>query len=357
MLNRLRILSSLILASLILASLILASTVLAFVVFAVSVPTLSFADNAVLRPAPAGALDPNLPYYRPVEKLSGELKLGGSNTISHIATVWIDGFTQFYPDVKISIDVNGSHQAVVDVQAGKTDIGLLSRTVHDEEIKAFRKAFGHPPTVLTPCMERTGIFVHKDNPLKGLTLAQLDAIYSDECHRGAKKPYRTWGQLGIKGKLANQPIVAHGRTKNTGSQVFIQQSVMLGAELREDLQTHTSNIDMLKAVAADPNSVGFSGLSYATSDVRAVPLAFSESEGFVAIDSEAADHGQYPLVRRLQLVVNHDHDKALKPLEQEFIKYVFSRLGQEDVIKAGFQAIPASPARLALDAVGLGIAR
>ena len=322
---------------------------------AVSTPAL--ADSAALRPAPAGALDPNLPYYRPVEKLSGEMKLGGSNTLSHIAAVWIDGFTQFYPDVKISIDVNGSRQAVKDVQAGKTHIGLLSRTVHQEEAEAFRKAFGHPPTVLTPCLERTGIFVHKDNPIKGLTLAQLDAIYSDDCHRGADKPCRTWGQLGLKGKWASQPIVAHGRTKDTGSQVFIQQSVMLGAELRKDLKAHRSNVEMLKAVSTDPNSIGFSGLSYATPDVRPVPLAFSKEEGYIAIDSEEADHGQYPLVRRLQLVVNHAPDKKLRPLEQEFIKYVFSRLGQEDVIKAGFQPIPARPARLALDAVGLGIAR
>ena len=322
---------------------------------AVTASTAAFAESA-LQQAP-GALDPNLPYYRPVEKLSGELKLGGSNTLSHIATVWIDSFTQFYPDVKITIDVNGSRQAVKDVKAGKTQIGLLSRTVHREEVEDFSKAFGYGPTVLTPCMERTGIFVHKDNPIKSLTLAQLDAIYSDDCRRGAEKPCRTWGQLGLTGAWASKPIVAHGRTKDTGSQVFIQQSVMLGAKMRSDLKAHKGNVEMLQAVTQDPNSVGFSGLSYATSDVKAVPLGFSEQEGFVAIDSPEADRGRYPLVRRLQLVVNHNPEKELPALQQEFIKYVFSRLGQEDVVKAGFQAIPARPAHVALDAVGLGISR
>lgn len=321
----------------------------------VSCTTLSAAENA-LRQAP-GALDPNLPYYRPVEKLSGELKLGGSNTLSHIAAVWINGFTKFYPDVKITIDVNGSRQAVEDVKAGKTNIGLLSRTVHREEVEAFREAFGYGPTVLTPCMERTGIFVHKDNPIKHLTLAQLDAIYSDECRRGEKKPLRTWGQLGLTGAWANRPIVAHGRTYDTGSQVFIQQSVMLGAKLRKDLQAHKGNVAMLKAVADAPGSIGFSGLSYATPDVKAVPLGFSEKEGFVAIDSLEAARGQYPLIRRLQLVIKHDPEHKLPAVQQEFIKYVFSSLGQEDVVKAGFQAIPARPAYVALDAVGLGISR
>jgi len=323
--------------------------------WAISSSGLSLAESA-LRNAPV-ALDPNLPYYRPVEKMSGQLKLGGSNTLSHIAAVWIDSFTNFYPDVKISIDVNGSRQAVEDVKAGKTHIGLLSRTIRREEVESFRKTFGYGPTVLTPCMERTGIFVHKDNPIKSLTLAQLDAIYSNDCRRGEKRACRTWKQLGLTGAWADKPIVAHGRTKDTGSQVFIQQSVMLGAELREDLQTHRSNVELLKAVAQNPNSVGFSGLSYATPDVKSVPLGFSDEEGYVAIDSEDADRGRYPLVRRLQLVVKHDPESKLPALQQEFIKYVFSRLGQEDVVKAGFQAIPARPARVALDAIGLGVSR
>ena len=102
---------------------------------------------------------------------------------------------------------------------------------------------------------------------------------------------------------------------------------MLGAKMRSDLKAHKGNVEMLQAVTQDPNSVGFSGLSYATSDVKAVPLGFSEQEGFVAIDSPEADRGRYPLVRRLQLVVNHNPEKELPALQQEFIKYVFSRLG------------------------------
>jgi phosphate transport system substrate-binding protein len=317
-------------------------------------PTICLAETAQINQPVV--LDPNLPYYRPVEQLSGELKLGGSNTMSHIAAVWIDSFTQFYPDVKISIDVNGSRQAVKDVAAGTTDFGLLSRTVHREEVEAFHEKFGYGPTRLTPCLERTGIFVHKSNPIQGLTLAQLDGLFSQECRRG-DEPCGTWGHFGLTGDWKTRPVVAHGRTKDTGSQVFIQQSVMLGAKLRDDLVAHKSNVEMLKAVAKDPNAVGFSGLSYATPDVKAVPLGFSEEEGFVAIDSPEADRGKYPLIRQLQLVVNHDPKKDLPALQQEFIKYVFSRMGQEDVVRAGYQAIPARRAHIALDAVGLGIFR
>jgi phosphate transport system substrate-binding protein len=302
-------------------------------------------------------LDPNLPFYRPVEKLSGELKLGGSNTMSHVATVWINSFTAFYPDVKITVDVNGSRDAVDSVQAGETNIGLLSRTISADEVKAFEDKLGYPPTVLTPCLERTAIYVNKNNPIKGLTIAQLDAMFGTECKRGAKEPCRTWGQLGLAGKWAKTPVNVHGRTFDTGSQVFLQEAVMLDGPMRKDVVSHKSNIGIVEAVAKDEGAIGFGGLSYATGDVRAVPLALFEGQEFVAVDSPAADQGLYPLVRRLQLVVKHDPKQELSPLEREFIKYVFSQMGQEDVIKAGFQAIPARPARVALDAVGLGLSR
>ena len=303
------------------------------------------------------ALDPNLPFYRPIEKLEGDLKLGGSNTLSHVAMVWIEGFKRYYPNVNITIQVNGSRTAVKDVNAGKTDIGLLSRTIRKEEVEAFRKSHGYNPSVLTPCLERTAIFVHKDNPIKGLTIPQIDAIFSHECRRGGEKYCGTWKQFGLTEPWAGNPIVVHGRSRDTGSQVFMQQAVLLGSSFRGDIKAHKSNIDLLQAVAQDPASIGFCGLSYANPGVRAVPLAFSENEEFVAIDSEAAARGRYPLIRQLQFVVDHNPDKKLPRVEQEFIKYVFSRLGQEDVVKAGFQAIPARPARVALDMVGLGISR
>ena len=302
-------------------------------------------------------LDPNLPIYRPVESIKGQLKLGGSNTLSHVAAVWIASFQRFYPEADITIEVNGSRAAVADVKGGNTDIGLLSRRVREDEITSFHESFGYPPTVLTPCLERTAIYVHKDNPIEGLTLAQLDAIFSNECRRGAKQPCRTWNELGLKGAGASQPIVTHGRTKDTGSQVFMQEAVLLGGTMRDEMQTHQSNVDLVKSIAKNPGSIGFAGLSYATPEVRAVPLAFAEDREYVAIDSPDAARGAYPLVRRLQLVVKHDPKQQLSPIQREFIKYVFSTQGQEDVVKAGFQAIPARPARIALDAVGLGLSR
>jgi phosphate transport system substrate-binding protein len=304
------------------------------------------------------ALDPNLPVYRPVSQtLQGELKLTGSNTMSHVAAVWASGFRQFYPDVKISINVEGSREAVSSVASGQAHIGLLSRSITAEEVAAFQQQLKHPPQVLTPCLERMAIYVHKDNPIKGLTLQQIDAVFSADCKRGATQPIRTWGQLGFPGAWATQPVTAQGRNNDTGSQVFFQEAVLLGGKYREDLQGHPDNLELLNAIVADPRSIGFAGICYDNPNVRTVPVAIGPQGPFVAIDSPEADAGAYPLVRPLQLVVDHDPAKGQPAMQAEFIKYVFSSRGQEDVIKSGFQAIPAQPANIALDAVGLGVAR
>jgi phosphate transport system substrate-binding protein len=305
----------------------------------------------------AGALDPNLPVYRPVsQNLQGELKLAGSNTMSHVAAVWAGGFRQFYPGVKISINVTGAREAVTSVANGQSHIGLLSRSITNDEITEFQQKLNHPPRVLTPCLERMAIYVHKDNPLPGLTLQQIDAVFSQDCKRGGEA-IRTWGQLGFPGEWAKLPVVAQGRKDDTGSQVFFQEAVLLGGGYRADLVNHADNLELLNAIVTDPRSIGFAGLCYDNPKVRAVPVSIQTGAPFVGIDSPEADAGAYPLVRPLQLVLNHDPAKGLPALEAEFIKYAFSRLGQEDVIKAGFQSIPSQPANIALDSVGLGVAR
>lgn len=303
------------------------------------------------------ALDPNLPVYRPVSSLKGDLKLVGSNTMSHVASVWADSFRQFYPEVKITIDINGSREAVSSVKNGTAHMGLLSRGISPSEVADFQQGFGHEPKVLTPCLERIAIYVHKDNPIRGLTLKQVDAIFSSSCKRGETAPIRTWGQLGFPGDWKNQPVIAIGRSTDTGSQLFFQEAVLLGGEFRADLQDQPDNLGLTRAISSDPRGVGFAGISYDTPEIRAVPLGVQAEGPFVAVDSAEADAGQYPLVRPLQLVVKHDPAKPLPAIEQEFLKYVFSRLGQEDVIKAGFQTIPSAPAHIALDSVGLGVAR
>jgi phosphate transport system substrate-binding protein len=319
------------------------------------VSAVACALHATARPAAAQSpLDPSLPPYRAEEQLKGKLTLTGSYTISQVAAVWAESFKQFHPDVQIEIQQKGAVESVGAVASGEAQFGLLSRTILQSEAASFQKKLGYPPVVLTPMYESIAIFVQKDNPVKGLTIKELDAIFSFTLKRGASKPVATWGDVGITGDLASKPIQVVGRRQATGVQVFFQEAVLAGGEFRPDMREIVANEDMLQVIADTPAAIGFAGAGYSNAGVRAVPLALQSGQPYVAVDSIQSTRGQYPLIRPLQLIVNQSPDKPLPALEAEFIKYVFSRLGQEDVVRAGMHPIGARPAGVALDAVGLG---
>lgn len=311
--------------------------------------------HATARPVAAQSpLDPSLPPYRAEEKLSGKLTLAGSYTMSQVASVWADSFRQMHPGAEIDVQVIGSVGSVNAVNAGEAHIGLLSRSILRSEVQDFQREHGHSPVVLTPMHESIGVFVHKDNPIKGLTFEQLDAIFSFTLRRGASKPAATWGDLGLKGEWASKPIQVRGRRQATGVQVYFQEVVLAGGEFRPDIKEVLSNNEMLQAIAANPNAIGFAGATYSDPNAKMVPLAIEKGQPYVAEASIESSRGQYPLVRPLQLVLNQEPGQPLPALEAEFVKYVFSRFGQEDVVRSGMHPIGALPANLALDQIGLG---
>ena len=184
----------------------------------------------------------------------------------------------------------------------------------------------------------------------------MDAIYSTT-HAARGGEARTWGDLGLTGAWANRPISLHGRGETTGSQVYFQSAVMAGGEFNPSMTSHADNFHLVRALSEDTAGIGFAGMLYQSPRVKAVPVAINADGPFVSIDGGAVEGATYPLIRPLQIVVNHRPGTDLPAVQQEFLKYIFSRLGQEDVVRGGFQPIPSSPARLSLDAVGLGNVR
>lgn len=296
-----------------------------------------------------GTVDPGLnPYRIPMEPVRGKISLIGSDTMSHIAAVWADNFRKANPGIEIDIQVKGAVNAVPAVMNGEATFGLLSRPITQEEVVAFNEKFGYPPTVLTPSLEPLAIFVHKDNPIKSLTLAQLDQIYSTSLRRGAKQTAMTWGDLGATGEWAKVAIVPMGRSDTTGSQVFMQQAVLGGGDFRKDLISIKNNLELVQTIGKTAGSIGFVGSTYQIAEVKAVPISWRDGEP--AFDITTAG---YPLVRPLQIVVNHPPQKELPVEQQEFLKFIFSQQGQQSVIISGFMPVPARPAQIALEAVGV----
>lgn len=316
--------------------------------------TLALCASPALAGGPPSALDPSLPAYRPAGQLSGTITLVGSNTMTQVASIWVDGFHQYQPNVKFDIEIKGSANAVSSVIHQQATFGLLSRSIHPNEVEAFEQQFGHPPTVLTPTFEPLAVYANESNPIKGLTMQQLDAIFSTTRLRGAAAPITKWGDLGLTGAWANRAITLEGRSADTGSVDFFRDVALAGGAYRRDMVSNPTNVDLVKAVAADPGAIGVTGRTYMLPGVKTIPLAMKAGEPFVDVNSVEAAQGQYPLIRPLQLVVNQAPGEHLPALQAEFLKYVFSHLGQEDVLRAGFQPVAAPAAAIALDAVGLG---
>lgn len=295
----------------------------------------------------AQGLDPNLPPYHPVDGLTGTINLTGSATMSNIADVWRESFLQLHPDVKINIEVKGSVNAVPAVMDGSATFGLLSRAITAEEVAAFQEKFNYPPKILTPSQELMAIFVNEENPIEGLTLEQVAKIFA------ADSGIRTWGDVGVGGTWAAQPMDVQGRAETTGSTQYMQNFILRGEDFKPGMNENRSNMLLVDSIASSRTAIGYAGLIYQSGAVKPVPLAVRAGQQFIDINSADAALGKYPLMRPLQLVVNQAPGTELPAVQKEFLKYIFSRLGQEDVVKGGFQPVPGPSARFALDQVGL----
>ncbi|MBX3436697.1 MAG: PstS family phosphate ABC transporter substrate-binding protein [Planctomycetaceae bacterium] len=292
-------------------------------------------------------LNQDLPLYRPTDQMTGEVTLTGSGTMAQLAAGWIDSFRQFHPGVTFKVDIKGSRSALSSMIDGTATFGMLSRTISKEEVEAFEQKFGYSPKLLIPSYERLAIYVNKDNPISELTLAQVQSMFA----KNGKA--RTWGDVGATGAWASRPIALQGRGPTTGSTEYFQTAILRGDSFDDKMVEHASNSELIAALTNNPDAVGYAGLMFHTSSLKAVPLSPRAGLPAITVDGLEADQGRYPLMRPLQIVVNQAPGKELRPVEREFLKYIFSRMGQEDVIKGGFQPIPGSNARYALGQVGL----
>jgi len=298
-------------------------------------------------------VDPELPTYTPVQGVSGSLKSIGSDTMNNEMTLWAEGFLRFYPNVRIEIEGKGSSTAPPALIAGTSQFGPMSRQMKDAEIDAFEKRYGYKPTALGSSIDMLAVYVNKDNPIKGLTLPQADAIFSKTRKGGYASDIRTWGQAGLSGDWGSQPISLYGRNSASGTYGFFKENALFGGDYKDEVKEQPGSSSVVQGCASDKYGIGYSGIGYKTADVRAVPLAVGEGDEFVAAIPDNAYTGDYPLARFLYIYLNHKPGSELDPLRREFIKYIFSKQGQQDVVKDGYFPVPAAIAREALESVDI----
>jgi phosphate transport system substrate-binding protein len=287
-------------------------------------------------------LDPGLPPYKAASGVSGNVSSVGSDTLNNLMTFWAELFAKYYPNAKVQIEGKGSSTAPPALIAGTAQLGPMSRSMKGTEIDQFEKKYGYKPTQIRTSVDALGVFVNKDNPIKCLTVAQVDAIFSKSRRQGYKEDITTWGQLGLTGEWASKPISLYGRNSASGTYGFFKEHTLKNGDYKDSVKEQPGSASVAQGVTVDRFAVGYSGIGYSTAGVRPVPLAEKEGDKCYEADQDNAYAGSYPLSRFLYVYVNRAPSKPLDPLTREFMKLVLSRDGQEVVIKDGYFPIPAS---------------
>ena len=287
-------------------------------------------------------VDPNIPTYKKVSGISGNINSVGSDTMNNLMTLWCEGFDKYYPNVRCQIEGKGSSTAPPALIEGTAQFGPMSRPMKSSEVDEFEKKFGYKPTEIRTSIDALAVYVNKDNPVECLTIPQVDAVFSKSRACGSSEDITTWGQLGLTGDWANRPISLYGRNSASGTYGYFKEHALCKGDYKDSVKEQPGSASVVQGLTEDRFGMGYSGIGYKTSGVRAVPLASQEGGSCSEAEYAKVIDGSYPLGRFLYLYVNKAPNKQLDPLVGEFLKFVLSKEGQQVVIKDGYLPLPAN---------------
>jgi phosphate transport system substrate-binding protein len=287
-------------------------------------------------------IDPKLPTYKPTSGVSGNLSSVGSDTLANLMTLWAEEFKRAYPNVNIQIQAAGSSTAPPALTEHTSNIGPMSRKMKSKEEEAFEKKHGYKATPIRVAIDALAVYVHKDNPIKGLAIPEVDAIFSSTRKCGHGSDITKWGQVGLTGAWKNRDIQIYGRNSVSGTYGYFKKKALCKGDYKNTVNEQPGSASVVQSVSVSLNGIGYSGIGYKTSGVKAVALTKKPGDPYIDASPENAASGKYPLSRYLYIYVNKHPNKPLPPLEREFIKLVLSKTGQQVVIKDGYIPLPDS---------------
>jgi phosphate transport system substrate-binding protein len=286
-------------------------------------------------------VDPAIAKYKKTSGVSGSVNSIGSDTMNNLMTLWAEAFAKFYPNVKVQVEGKGSSTAPPALIAGTAQFGPMSREMKQEEIDKFEKAYGYKPTAIRTSIDALAVYVNKDNPIKGLSMPQVDAIFSKTRRGGFPHDITTWDQLNMTDGWAGKPISLYGRNSASGTYGYFKEHALYKGDYKDTVKEQPGSASVVQGITEDRFGIGYSGIGYVTSGVRAVPLAAKEGGEYYPATLEHVVSGKYPLARFLYVYVNKAPNKPLDPLVREFCKFILTQEGQQVVIKDGYLPLPA----------------
>lgn len=301
----------------------------------------------------AAAIDKDLPNYQKVSGISGNVSSVGSDTLANMMTFWAEEFKRTYPNVNVQIQAAGSSTAPPALTEATSNLGPMSRRMKSREVEAFEKRYGYKPTAVRVAIDALAVFVHKDNPIKGLRIDQVDAIFSNNRKCGLADDVDRWGDLGLTGEWKGKDIQLYGRNSVSGTYGYFKKKALCKGDFKNSVNEQPGSASVVQSVSASLNGIGYSGIGYKTSGVRALALS-KKGNNYVEATMENAISKKYPLSRFLYVYVNKHPNKPLAPMEAEFLKMVLSKSGQKIVEKDGY--IPLSRKVIEKEYKKLGLA-
>ena len=298
----------------------------------------------LLLPPPAfsvAEVDQGLPEYSAKSGVVGRIISVGSDTLANLMTLWGEEFKKFYPAVTVQIQAAGSSTAPPALTEGTSNIGPMSRRMKSGEERAFEKHFGYKPTAVAVAIDALAVYVHRDNPVEGLDLTQVDAVFSVSRSCGYGSDITSWKQLGVESMGV---IQAFGRNSVSGTYGYFKKVALCKGDYKDTVNEQPGSASVVQSVGRTPTAIGYSGIGYLTSEVRPLPLRKDGEGNFIAPNQGNIASGKYPLSRFLYVYVNSHPEKGLDPVVREFLQMVLSKVGQKAVIKDGYLPLSAAQA-------------
>ncbi len=288
----------------------------------------------------ATTVDADIKEYRKTSGVSGNLNSIGSDTLNNLMTYWAESFRKKYPNVRIQVEGKGSSTAPPALIAGTAQLGPMSRAMKNVEEDKFEAKYGFKPTRIGVALDSLAVYVHKDNPLEAMSLPQVDAVFS-KTRKGGLADISTWGGLGLTGQWQQAGISIYGRNSASGTYGYFKKKALFKGDYKDTVKEQPGSASVVMAVTEDSAAIGYSGIGYRTSGVKALALSAKEGEEAYAPNYENVLSGRYPLARTLYIYVVKEPNQPLPTLTREFLKFVLSKEGQEIVVKDGYLPLPA----------------
>ncbi len=286
-------------------------------------------------------VDPNIPAYQKMSGISGSISSVGSDTLNNLMALWSEGFRRQYPSVAVGVEGKGSSTAPPALITGSAQLGPMSRPMKAEELEAFEREKGYNPTAIAVALDALAIYVNKDNPIDGLTLQEIDAIFSKTRKGGFAHDLVTWGQLQPDSPLADYPISLYGRNSASGTYGYFKQYALFKGDFKDTVEEQPGSSTVVRSVTDDIAGIGYSGIGYVTSGVKTVRLSRSTRTPAVEALPENVLDGTYPLGRLLLIYVDKKPNRPLPDVMRELLRFALSRQGQEIVVESGYIPLPA----------------